>query len=101
LLVLQWVALALGGSITAVLLSLQLHVVRDLVARQINGVLESTFAGKVVVERIGELSLTGVEGARVRIRDPSGSQVLFVDDASCAWPLSPHCARFSGNRAIA
>ncbi|HMI85803.1 MAG TPA: translocation/assembly module TamB domain-containing protein [Polyangiaceae bacterium] len=82
LLVVQWIALALGGLIVVALLSLQLRFVRNFIAKQVEGVLASTFAGRVAIERLDGLSLTGLSGARVRIFDPRGAQVLLVDDAT-------------------
>jgi hypothetical protein len=82
LLVLQWVVLAVGGLIVAALLSLQLPFVRVLIGRQVNRVLETTFAGRVVIERIDGLSIAGIDGTRIRVEDPRGARVLLVDDAT-------------------
>ena len=79
---LQWLFLAIAGLVVIALLSLQLRVVRNLISRQVENVLASTFAGRVAIERLDALSLTGLEGARVRVDDPSGTQVLLVDGAS-------------------
>lgn len=54
---------------------------RRLVATQVNGILHEQFAGDVAIERIGSLGLHGVDGVRVRIKDPTGMQVLYVDGA--------------------
>ena len=54
---------------------------RRLVAAQVNGILHTQFAGDVVIERIGSLGLHGVDGVRVRVKDPTGLQVLYVDGA--------------------
>jgi translocation and assembly module TamB len=54
---------------------------RRLVASQVNGILHDQFAGDVVIERIGSLGLHGVDGVRVRVKDPTGLQVLYVDGA--------------------
>src|SRR5205823_1360240 len=62
--------------------ALELAPVRRLVANQVNGILRSTFAGSVVIERIDDIGIGGIRGARVRIQDPSGSQVLWVDQAT-------------------
>ena len=81
-LVLQWVLLAIAGLVVAALLSLQLRLVRNLISRQVESVLQSTFAGRVAIERLDAVSLTGLDGARVRIDDPGGTQVLLVDGAA-------------------
>jgi translocation and assembly module TamB len=82
LLVVEWFALAIGGLIVAALLSLQLGIVRNFVRLKVNDVLATTFAGRVVIERLDRLSLTGIGGARVHVEDPGGKPVLLVDDAS-------------------
>ncbi|MET0592658.1 MAG: translocation/assembly module TamB domain-containing protein [Polyangiaceae bacterium] len=87
--VLRWILRIAGGVILVpvclivlALLSLQLAPVRNLVRGKVEGILQSTFAGKIAIERLDRLSLFGLGGARVRIEDPSGTQVLLVDDAS-------------------
>lgn len=64
------------------LAALEFGPVRRLVVNQVNGILRSTFAGNVVIERIDDLGIGGIRGARVRIEDPRGSQVLLVDQAT-------------------
>ena len=54
---------------------------RRLVATQVNGILHDQFAGDVAIERIGSLGLHGVDGVRVRVKDPTGREVLYVDGA--------------------
>ena len=81
-LVLEWTFLAIASLVVVALLSLQLRPVRNLISRQVEGILQSTFAGRVVIERLDSLSLTGLDGARVRVDDPSGTQVLLVDNAT-------------------
>jgi translocation and assembly module TamB len=80
--VLKWVALALAGTILALFASLQIPAVRDLIRRQVNDVLLTTFTGRVFIERIGRLGLTGVGGVRARIEDPQGALLLLVEDAN-------------------
>jgi len=80
--VLKWVSLTLAGTVIALIASLQIPAVRDLVRRQVNDVLLTTFTGRVFIERIGRLSITGVGGVRARIEDPKGALLLFVEDAN-------------------
>jgi translocation and assembly module TamB len=54
---------------------------RRLVATQVNEILHEQLAGDVAIERIGSLGLHGVDGVRVRVKDPTGMQVLYVDGA--------------------
>ena len=73
--------LTFGGSIL-LMLSLELAPVRRWVVRRVDDVLASTFAGKVVIESVDQLGIGGVRGARIRVSDPGGIQVLWVDGAS-------------------
>ena len=63
----------------AVLVHLDVPATRRLVATQVTSILRGQLAGDVSVERIGALGLRGVSGVRVRVKDPTGMQVLFVD----------------------
>ena len=65
---------------TAVI-DLDASATRRLVATPVNDLLHRQFAGDITIERIGGLSLRGVDGVRVRVKDPTGMQVLFVDGA--------------------
>jgi translocation and assembly module TamB len=66
---------------TAAVVHLDAAPTRRLVATQVNAILHDQFAGDVVIERIGSISLHGVDGVRVRVKDPTGLQVLYVDGA--------------------
>src|SRR5205085_11263786 len=52
---------------------------RRLVMTQVNGILEKQLKGDVKIESLGGLGLRGIDGARIRVKDPDGVQVLFVD----------------------
>ena len=68
------------GAAAAAVLHLNVPASRRLVATQVNAVLREQLAGEVVIEGIDELGLRGVAGVRVRVKDPEGVQVLYVDD---------------------
>ncbi len=68
--------------VTAALLSLDLPIVRRTVVGQVDAALRSSFAGIISIEQINHLDITGITGARVRIRDPEGVQVLLADGVS-------------------
>jgi translocation and assembly module TamB len=70
-----------SATAAAALLHLDAPVTRRLVATQVTKVLRDTLAGDVTIEHIAELGLHGIAGARIRVRDPEGVQVLFVDGA--------------------
>jgi translocation and assembly module TamB len=65
----------------AAVLHLDVPATRRLVTTQVNGVLHEQFAGDVTIERLGGLGLRGIDGVRVRVKDPEGVQVLYVDGA--------------------
>ena len=71
-----------SATAVGVLVHLDLPATRRLVATTVNEVLAAELMGKVEIEKIGGLGLRGVEGVRVRVRDPDGVQVLYVDDVS-------------------
>lgn len=68
-----------AAATAAVLVHLDVPATRRLVATQVTGILRGQLAGDVAIERIGALGLHGVDGVRVRVKDPTGMQVLFVD----------------------
>ncbi|RYG67149.1 hypothetical protein EON77_16750, partial [bacterium] len=67
------------AAVAAVLVHLDLPATRRLVSARVNGVLASELAGTVEIEHLSALGLRGVEGGRVRVRDPEGVQVLLAD----------------------
>jgi len=70
-----------AATATAAVVHLDVPATRRLVATQVTSVLRSQLKGDVAIEQIGKLGLSGVEGVRVRVKDPEGMQVLFVDGA--------------------
>ncbi|MBX3206999.1 MAG: translocation/assembly module TamB domain-containing protein [Labilithrix sp.] len=68
------------AAVGAVVVHLDAAAARRLASAQVSGVLATTFAGTVEIERIGGLGLQGLHGVRVRVRDPEGVQVLVADD---------------------
>jgi translocation and assembly module TamB len=63
------------------LVALELAPVRRFVVGKVNGALEPMFMGRITIEKVDHLGLTGVRGARVRIEDATGTRVLLVDGA--------------------
>jgi translocation and assembly module TamB len=78
--------LAFGIAVSAVL-----HVdappARRLAAETINGLLEDTFRGRLVIERIGRLGPGGVSGVALRIFDADGREVLFASGVGARLDL--------------
>lgn len=60
-------------------LHLDVPATRRLVVTQVNGILQNQLKGDVKIEALTGLGLRGIDGARVRVKDPDGVQVLFVD----------------------
>lgn len=69
-------------TVFAVVAHLDLPATRRVVAARVTQVLRSELAGDVTLERVDALGLGGLRGGRVRVRDPEGRQVLFVDGIS-------------------
>jgi len=69
--------LALGAS---VLVHLDQQVVRRTVLQRVNRALASAFAGHLVLEQIGGLGASHIDGLDTRIDDPDGRTVLHVHD---------------------
>ncbi len=67
------------AAVAAVLVHLDLPATRRLVSAQVNGALAGELAGTLEIEHVSALGLRGLDGARVRVRDPEGVQVLLAD----------------------
>lgn len=65
--------------VVGVFVHLDAAVVKRLVAAQATAILGGIFEGRIVVERVGNLGLSGLGGVRGRVLDPRGNEVLFVD----------------------
>jgi translocation and assembly module TamB len=57
---------------------LNLPVARRVVASRVNGILDSTFKGKIVIERLGSLRLTRLDDVDAKVFDPEGHLVIDV-----------------------
>ena len=101
------------AAVVGVILHLNVPAARALVTREVNAVLEPSFKGKIVCERIRALGLTGIAGTDVAIEDPRGVPVLVVRGVrvklmtwsllrSALWdtktPLSVHLGSLSVER---
>lgn len=67
-----------SATAAAAIVHLDLPATRRLVATQVNSILRDTLMGEVRIENIGHLGLRGVDGVHVRVKDPSGVEVLRV-----------------------
>ncbi|HKO49557.1 MAG TPA: translocation/assembly module TamB domain-containing protein [Polyangiaceae bacterium] len=82
-------AIALGGLLGLVVLllvgalfSLRFAAVRSFVVAQVNGALDGTFKGRLVLHGVGNLGLSGISGADAEVFDPAGRRVLDVHGLS-------------------
>ncbi|HZO14136.1 MAG TPA: translocation/assembly module TamB domain-containing protein [Polyangiaceae bacterium] len=69
------------------LVYLQTPAGRAWVRARLNDALASSFRGRMVIEEIREVGLSGVVGARVTMKDPDGEQVLFADGVRIRLPV--------------
>lgn len=79
-------SLVFAGSLVAgAVLHLGLRGPRELARTGVNALLADTFQGRVVVHRLGGLSLTSVSGIDAEVFDPEGRRVLALDNASATF----------------
>jgi len=64
--------------------SLHTQLVREQIRLRVNGVLAGVFQGKVVIDRIGSLGLSGASGVDARVLDAAGHQVMALRGVRCA-----------------
>jgi translocation and assembly module TamB len=79
----RFIAVAIGVVLTfvlalvvSVLLQLDLPAARRVAVREINGILAPQFKGKIVITRLGHLSIFGVGGLDVQVTAADGTRVL-------------------------
>jgi translocation and assembly module TamB len=68
------VAIAIG-----VIVHLDVRATRRLVATQATNVLHAVLSGDITIERIDRIGIFGIEGVRMRAKDPEGVQVVAAD----------------------
>ncbi len=76
----------------AIAVALQTNWARELIRGQTNAALLPMFRGRVVLDRLGHVGLSGVRGVDVRIIDPQGRQVIRAQGFSASVWL-PSLAR--------
>lgn len=67
--------------------ALQTSFAREQIRTQANSALASLFQGKIVVDRLGSLSLWGVKGVDARVFDARGQQVITAQGTSVTLSL--------------
>jgi hypothetical protein len=85
----RWLAVLLLGLVSllaCVAVLLQTPWAREQIRVQVNAALEPLFAGRIQIDRIGHVGLSGVSGVDARIFDPAGRQVIRVQGLrAVAW----------------
>ncbi|MGH7328122.1 MAG: hypothetical protein ACREJX_07195, partial [Polyangiaceae bacterium] len=74
--------LALGFVVCLVasaLFNLNLPATRRFACRLTTFLLADLFQGKITVEKVDSIGLTGIRGARARVTDDTGAEVIFAD----------------------
>lgn len=78
-------AIGVGGllgfvvlSVFGLLFSLRFEGMRSFVVARVNGALDGTFKGRIVVGRVQSLGLGGISAADAQIFDPSGKRVIAL-----------------------
>jgi translocation and assembly module TamB len=77
-----------AGLLLLVTLALDLPPVRELVRTRANAELERALMGKITIERLGELGVSGIGRVDATIDDPFGRRVIVLRelDVSAFWP---------------
>lgn len=88
---------SLATLIAAIAVALQTSWAREQIRVQVNSALEPLFVGRIQIDRIGHVGLSGVSGVDARIYDPAGRQVIRAQGLravawlpSLAWQLVAH-----------
>ena len=64
--------------VVAVFFSLRFAVVRSFVVARVNGALDGTFKGRLVLHGVGNVGLSGIAAADAEVFDPAGRRVLDI-----------------------
>jgi hypothetical protein len=67
--------------------ALRTSFAREQIRTQVNSALSSVFQGKIVLDRLGGVTLWGVEGVDARVFDAQGKQVIRVQGLSAGASL--------------
>lgn len=74
--------------VAALFLNLNLPATRRFVATAVTFALQDLFEGKLVIDRVDNISLAGVRGVRAHMLDDTGKQVILVDGLNAnAWVI--------------
>jgi hypothetical protein len=84
--------------LAAVAVALQTSWAREQIRVQVNAALEPLFQGRIQIDRIGQVGLSGVSGVDARIFDPAGEQVIRVQGLrAVAWLPWLGCRVWAGS----
>jgi translocation and assembly module TamB len=77
-----WFAGALVALVVAALLCVNLPLARRIIAKQVTSALDGVLSGKIVIDHIGRVGLTGVAGVKAHLTDPNGRTVVTASGVS-------------------
>jgi translocation and assembly module TamB len=85
---LGWLALGVILLLALLLVSINLSPVSRFVSTKVNAILQPTFQGQLLVQKLGHLDFNGLSDAEVEVRDPAGKSVLVARDIDVRlfWP---------------
>lgn len=74
--------------VASLLLNVNLPATRRFVCAAVTFALKNVFEGQLIIERVDDIGIDGVRGARVRVLDETGAQVVLADGINAnAWVL--------------
>lgn len=91
----RWLGLGLGWLLLGVILLIGLSLVSinfppvsHFVSSKVNGLLQPTFQGQLLLRDLGQIDFGGVTGAELEVLDPAGKSVLVAQDVDVRlfWP---------------
>ncbi|HYP90081.1 MAG TPA: translocation/assembly module TamB domain-containing protein [Polyangiaceae bacterium] len=92
-----YLVLVLVTLVAMLFVALRTSFAREQIRTQVNGVLASLFQGKIVLDRLGGLSLLGVSGVDARVFDAQGKQIVRAQGLSATASLPSLAWQFITN----
>ncbi|HEX4337545.1 MAG TPA: translocation/assembly module TamB domain-containing protein [Polyangiaceae bacterium] len=79
-----WFVGVVAGLVVLVLLCANLPFARRIIAKQVTGALDGVVSGKITIDHIGRVGLTGVSGVQGRLSDAAGHALLTANGVSAS-----------------
>jgi translocation and assembly module TamB len=72
--------------VASLLLNVNLPATRRFVCAAVTAALKNVFEGQLIIERVDDIGIDGIRGARARVLDETGAQVVLADGINAnAW----------------